>query len=159
MKYEHLVGIPFDLDRQNCYQLLRRVYADNFGIELTDYACPTNWWSEGLDLFNQFSADEGFYPITDHPRTWQRGDVLLMAIQAKVGNHVAVLLPDGKLLHHLYGQLSGVTPYGGMYRNNTLGVFRHKLVPPPEPPPLTDIRNILPTHVQRRFAPVPDPGS
>lgn len=38
-------------------------------------------------------------------------DVVIMQIQADVPNHAGVLLDNGMLLHHLYGQLSRVTPY------------------------------------------------
>lgn len=158
LKFEHLVGLPFDLDKQNCYQLLRAFYRDNYGIELTDYACPTNWWNGGMDLIMKLSSEEGFSPVNDHPRLWRPGDVIVMAVQSRVGNHVAVLLPDSKILHHLYGQLSCITPYGGTFRNNTMGVFRHHLVPPPTEE-LVDFRDLLPAHVQRRFAALPDGGA
>jgi cell wall-associated NlpC family hydrolase len=158
LKYEHLIGLPFSLETQNCYQLLRAFYRDNYDIELTDYACPTNWWAGGMDLIMKLSSEEGFSAVHDHPRMWRAGDVIAMAVQSHVANHVAILLEDGRILHHLYGQLSCVTPYGGTFRNNTLAVFRHRLVPPPAKV-VTEFKDLLPTHVQRRLADLPDRGS
>jgi cell wall-associated NlpC family hydrolase len=159
MKYEHLIGIPFDQDHHNCFQLVRRFYADNFDVELTDVACPTDWWAGGLNLFAEHASDEGFSIVHEHPRFWRPGDVILMAIGSTVGNHVAVLLPGDKIIHHLYGQLSSVTSYGGTFRHNTLGVYRHKLVQYQPEETLVDFRTLLPPHAQRQLAELSDAGS
>jgi len=158
LKYEHLLGIPFNWDTDNCYTLLRRFYADNFGIELTDYACPTDWFETNMDLYAKLASTEGFSIVHDHPRDWRPGDVILMAIpgEGKVsstGNHVAIVLDNGNILHHLVGQLSTVTRYGGLFRNTTVGVYRHKDVPADAAPEsLVDIRTVLPPHVQQRLS-------
>lgn len=152
LKYSHLEGLTFDQEKQHCYTILRSFFFDNFGIELTDYACPTNWWKADLDLYSKLAPSEGFYPVDDHPRDWRPGDVILMAIEASTGNHVAVLLDNGRILHHLVGQRSCVTSYGGMFRNTTVGVYRHKdvpVVPPAEE--LVNVRDLLPPHARHRL--------
>jgi len=151
MKYDHLIGIQFDIEKSNCYQLLRKFYRDNYSIELSDYACPTSWWEHEMDLFAALADDEGFEIITSHPNHWKPGDVIIMAINSSRGNHCAVLLDNGKILHHLYGCLSTVTPYGGTFRNTTVGVYRHKLVPKELAESTVDIRELLPLHVRRRI--------
>lgn len=152
LKYDHLVGLTFNMSDQNCYTILRSFYRDNFGIDLTDYACPSDWTSKDFNLYSTLAETEGFYIVHEHPRDWRAGDVILMAIESSTGNHVAVLLDNGQILHHLYGQRSSVTPYGGMFRNNTVGVYRHRDVPAKTAPEtLLDIRAVLPPHVLRRL--------
>jgi cell wall-associated NlpC family hydrolase len=131
LEYGHLEGLEFNIETQNCYTILRAFYRDNYGIELTDYACPTDWWTKGLDLYHRLAEDEGFQIIMDHPRHWRPGDVILMAIESPTGNHCGILLPGGKMLHHLVGQRSLVTSFGGMFRNTRVATYRHKDVPTP----------------------------
>jgi cell wall-associated NlpC family hydrolase len=129
IKYDHLRGKEWDQDHQHCYTTLRDFYSHNFDIELTDYPNPTNWWKSGLDLYTTLSDREGFYLIGNHPKDWQTGDVIVMALDSSVGCHVAVVLDNGKILHHVYGHRSTVGTYGGRWRNNTVAVYRHKDVP------------------------------
>lgn len=126
LSYQHLLGKPFDYAHTNCYTVLRRFYADNFGLEFPDYACPDEFWKYGLDLYITRAQRLGFKLIDCHPSEYQHGDVFIMAIRSSIGNHCGILVENGNLLHHLYGQLSEITPYRGIYRNCTIGVFRHK---------------------------------
>lgn len=150
LRYEQLLGLEFDIERRNCFHLVRDFYGENFGIEFADYACPTDWWDRGMDLYSRLAHAEGFQIVHDHPRDWRPGDVIAMAIRARVANHIAVLLPGGNILHHLVGQRSCVTPYGGMFRNTTVAIYRHpRAVVPAEP--TVNFREVLPPHVQRRL--------
>lgn len=162
-KYDHLLGIEFNMADRNCYTLLRDFYRDNFDIILNDYPCPTNWFSSGLDLYNVLASTEGFDLINSHPRDWRPGDVIIMAIQSSTGSHAAILLDNNHILHHLVGQRSCVTAYGGMFRNTTVGVYRHRDVPDTTKTIINqDLRDLLPDNIRRQFEnayPKPDTGS
>ena len=151
LRYEHLLGREFDEHDANCYAIVRDFYKDNYGIELTPYACPHNWWSHGLNLFLDNAEHEGFSLVHENPRHWRAGDVIICAINSPVGNHAAIMLPGGKILHHLVGQRSLVTPYAGMFRNATVATYRHKLVPKEDHSTPVNIMELLPPHVRRRF--------
>lgn len=150
LKYEHLLGKEFSWTRQHCYTLVREFYRDNFGIELRAYACPHEWWNRGLDLYNQFYYREGFRVLDCHPRDYRPGDVVMMAYQSPVANHLGVLLDNGKLLHHMVGGLSTEDPYagGGFWRSLTVGVIRHKDVDYQPVPQLIDFRSLMPSNVR-----------
>ena len=154
LKYEQLIGRNFDWYSANCYTLVRDFYRDNFAIELTDYACPTDWWRHGMSLYNDFYFDEGFRAIDCNPRDYLPGDVIMMAEQSKVANHLGVLLDDGYILHHLPGGLSKTDPYlaGGFWRSKTLGVVRHKDVTYKKVAGQGDLMELLPAHVRARLA-------
>lgn len=149
--YSEFEGREFRFDDQNCYTLLRDVYKARFGIELTDYACPSNWWANGFDLYRALADQEGFEVLNVNPREWQEGDVLVIAVQSSVGNHCAIWLDSNLILHHLVGNLSSVTQFGGMFRNGLLGVYRHKDVKIERANRQLDLTELLPPHVRRRM--------
>lgn len=128
LKYRHLIGRPFNHGSTDCYGLVRDFFRDNFDIVLPNFARPENWdqGGEHLDLYMDSFYDQGFRAIDEHPSRWRLGDVVLVAIRSKVANHAAIFVEPGRVLHHLYRQLSVVTEYRGLLRNNTVAVLRHK---------------------------------
>jgi len=152
IKYEHLCGKEFDLQEQNCYHLLRALFKDNWGIELSDIPCPVDFNERKMDLYAQLAHSEGFEVLHCHPRDYRAGDVFLMAINSPIGNHVGVLLEDGQMVHHLYSQLSGKTAYGGLFRNTTLGVYRHRdVTQDPADVERVDFRTLLSPTMRRKL--------
>lgn len=152
LKYDHLVGLEFTYGTQDCYGLVRQFFNDNFDIPLTDYARPNDFWDHGLDLYNDNFYTEGFRVLDCHPAEWQPGDCFLMAIKSRIANHAAVLLPQGKILHHFYGRLSTVEDYRGLWRNTTTHVLRHKDVVLPSEEETLNLTELLPDAVRQRLA-------
>lgn len=128
LEYQHLLGRPFSWTKDHCWKMIRDFYWDNFQIKLRDYACPHEWWTRGMDLYGQLYHREGFRVLDCHPREYRPGDVIMMAYQSPVANHLGVLLDNGKMLHHMVGSLSSEDPYsgGGFWKSLTVGVLRHK---------------------------------
>lgn len=152
MVIDQLCGLEFDMERRNCYTLLRDFYRLNYGIVLSDYACPTDWWEAGLDIYRDIANSEGFQVLHDPPHMWRTGDVVLMALHSRVGNHIGIIVPGGKLLHHLRDCRSKVDPYGGWYRNSTVAVYRHSSIPPEAPEATVELLDVLPKHLAKRLA-------
>ena len=151
VKYDHLVGKSFSYGKQDCLSLFRDFYKDNFGIVLPNYARPKVWWENGLNLYSDLARKNGFVVLDCHPSDYQLGDVILMAVQAEVGNHVGILVEDGKILHHLYGRLSVVERYSGLTRNTTLAVYRHKQVKLDQEEIETNLLDIVSPNVKRKL--------
>lgn len=152
VKFEHLLGREFNIETANCYTILRDFYRDNWGVELPDVPCPTEWWNSDLNLYAELAPKIGFEVIHEHPRDWRPGDVILMAIGSSTGNHIAIVLDGGSILHHLHGQRSVVTSYGGTFRNTTVGVYRHRDVPKTSTVHNVDLKALnLPPHVRHRL--------
>ena len=128
IRYDHLLGIPFVHGSDDCFGLARRFYQDNWGIKLTNYARPDEWWDKGMDLYMQYFIKEGFYAIDVNPREYLPGDGFLMNVISDKANHCAMYLGDGKILHHRYGRLSEVEAYDQGLCRRTLAVLRHKQV-------------------------------
>jgi cell wall-associated NlpC family hydrolase len=125
-KTDQLLGRAFDWHTAHCFHLVRDFHRDNFGMELTDYACPENWWDKGGDLFMENYFKEGFVPYRGHPRDVKPGMVTLMSIRAPVANHCGVLMPGEKILHHLIGQVSCIENYNRpLFRDSQMAVLYH----------------------------------
>lgn len=129
LKYQHLRGITFKHGSDDCYGIIRRFYWDNFGIALTNYARPTYWWHEGLDLYNQHFADEGFYVVGTDLKDLKPADVLLVAVDTEDPCHAGIYLGQNQVLHHYWARFSDTTPLKGVWNNNLCKILRHKDVP------------------------------
>lgn len=150
LKYEHLLGLEFDQTKRNCWHCTRDFFQTNFKMKFLNYAAPTDWWKHGLNLYNDFYYDNGFRPLDVHPSEWRDGDVVLMAIRSKVGNHSGVLV-NGKLLHHFWGQRSSLDQYAGMWRTSTLNVFRHKDIDTTQAENEVSIMDLIPEHRREKI--------
>lgn len=130
IRYEHLVGRSFLWGVRDCLSLFRDFYKDNFGIEITNYARPTNWRSDHLDLMRACYEREGFEMLTDwKAKDLRPGDVLCMAIGESTGNHFAVFVGDNTICHHLYGRVSTAEVMRDFWRNSVCYILRHPDAP------------------------------
>jgi proteasome lid subunit RPN8/RPN11 len=120
-----LEGREFSHGVLDCYTLVRDYYQRTLGITLKDYYREDNWWHMGKDLYRDNFADTDFIEVTDG--SLQQHDFLLIQNAAPVANHGAVYLGvTNEILHHVYGKISGRSPYGGYWRKATRAVVRHK---------------------------------
>ena len=145
LKYEHLADKPFRWGSSDCLTLFRNFYRDNFGIEITNYARPSNWSSDQLDLMRLCYEREGFDMITDWKlKDLRPGDVLCMAIGERNPNHFSIYLGNDRVVHHLYGRTSSVEQFRDFFRNTTCYILRHPDVPDLRPVyPDVDIVSLL----------------
>ena len=137
LRYKHLVGRQFLMGKNDCYSILRHIYKDNLGIELTNYARANDWWlTDDVSMYLDNYEREGFQLLPDVKLDQIRPlDVFLIAIpdprrmEKVVTNHCAIYLNDGIVLHHRMGTLSSLDQWRGALRNFTTHVIRHKDVP------------------------------
>lgn len=110
---------PFVYGWQDCYAVIR----DYFG-DLPDFPREVNFWENGNSPYvDNFSAC-GYEAVSIDAA--KNGDILLMKIKSiSIPNHAAVYLGAGKILHHLYGQLSRYDDWGP-FRKHTTHVLRRK---------------------------------
>ena len=127
LKFEHLEGRPFEPGKTHCYTMVRDIYRDNFGIELTDYAIPVDWDGRGLDLVELGFEREGFFKVYEWDiRNLNPGDVLAVAIRSENPNHLCVYVGGNTIIHHLYGQMSKSEMLKDFWRMTTCYLLRHK---------------------------------
>ncbi|EJS8701402.1 C40 family peptidase [Escherichia coli] len=120
-----LVGRQFDLGHADCWSLIRDYFRMNHEIELPNYSVEHHWWEDGHDenFYHDCWFECGFREFEGPTR---EGDMVMMQVQADKWNHAGILVENGMLLHHLYGQLSQRVPYGGYWVDRTMKVVRYK---------------------------------
>lgn len=130
IKYDHLLGIPFEQGKSDCYSHLQKMYFDNLGLKLTDYARPNDWWLyESMDLYKDNFKKEGFQIVDGEVQVM---DVFLISIpdprmpKRSVVNHAAIYIGEGYITHHLLGRMSEKLLYRGAMRNLTVMTLRHE---------------------------------
>lgn len=122
-----LLGREFSHGTLDCFTLIRDYYRIERGVTLPDFPRVDKWWEDGAsNLYIDNYEKAGFTNLGPDVEP-QEGDVLLMQIRSKNGvpNHAGVFLKGGILLHHMYGQLSGRTVWGGMWAQCLRGVLRY----------------------------------
>lgn len=130
LNYTHLEGRAYIPGSVHCYQLVRDLYRDNFGIELRNYAIPTDWNGGPLKLIDWAWEREGFYKVADwQSRGLQPGDLLAMSIRTKTPNHLGVYMGEDVVFHHPYGQPAKAERMRNFWRMVTCYVLRHPDVP------------------------------
>ena len=137
LRYKHLLGRKFSLGKHDCYDLVRCLFRDNLGIELTNYARPKFFWREDdMNIYVDNFHNEGFRLVDDpQVQDLRPFDCFLIAIpdpsslKKTVTNHCAVYLGDGLIIHHRLGQFSAIERYKGALKNLTTHIVRHKDVP------------------------------
>ena len=117
---------PWAYGVHDCYSLTRDFYRRELGILLDDFdrGEELEWQQKDWQMFGRNYGKQGFRRI-DSPS--QKGDVLLMQIDAPSPNHVGVMTGNGMLFyHHLMDRLSEESIWGGMWEKVTTVVLRHK---------------------------------
>lgn len=131
-----LIGRPFVHGVFDCCSMLLDYYSMELGIEFEDFPREDNWWNKGQNLYIDNLPKYGFEEVRGSPR---QSDIILMQIKSPVPNHGAIYLEDGLLkthpglypvkgclLHHTFDQDSRRVPYGGMWLEKTVSIWRLK---------------------------------
>lgn len=153
---DHLLGKKYKEEIHDCYQLARG-YFSMLGIELRDYAFPSDFWDYEDSLYERLFEREGFYSVDSDNWKPRVSDVLLVQGSARVRfpTHLGIVVEDSKVIHHYPGRFSEATPFKGVWRTPTR-ILRHKSLDAKhiEQKPIL-ITELMPEHVQRRFLPKP----
>lgn len=152
IKYEHLVGLPYKVGEQDCYGLARRFFAENFDLNLTNYARPENFWEHGLNLYMENYQKEGFEVIDVRPDQIRPADVFLIAVRSSIPNHCAIHVGEGRILHHFYNRFSELELYKGIWRRQTTAILRHRDIRLEDVAEETiDVLSLVPTHKKAKY--------
>lgn len=146
LKADHLAGIQFTgIGERDCFELVTDFFWDNFQIKIPVFARPHDWRANDNDIIRRCAPHSGFEMITSWRTSDLRpADVLAIMVGEANPNHLAIVLEDGKILHHLMGRMSNIEPLRDFWLNQTAFVLRHPDVPDLRPTyPDVEIRSLL----------------
>lgn len=146
------LNIPFIEGIQDCYSLARQFFLVAYGLELTNYARPTNWYLTGeYNFFVDYFQQEGFYEVKESPNRVAYGDALLMVMgRTSVPNHVAIYVGQNQILHSLTGGISRLDSYTDRWRSRVYKVLRHPVASKSTPVEVLDLLKKAPPHIRAR---------
>ncbi len=127
IEYENLIGLPFQAGKQDCFTMTINFFKQNFDIDIPNFARPTDWDADKLDLIPKLFPLAGFEKIDN----WdlQPGDVLATAVGSSNPNHFVIYVGDNKIIHHKYMQLSTEEAFRPAWKMVTCFVIRHPSIP------------------------------
>lgn len=155
--YAHLLGLPYESGRQDCYGLLRRYYKEQFSIDLLNFARPDGWWDEpDLNILSDFLDADGWQDVGCNSRLMRRGDALVFSLLNSKVNHVGIYVGNGMFIHHLWNNFSREEAVTPKWTSRLLHVVRLPAVEEAisQAQGKLDYTNLLPTHVKRKIAPL-----
>jgi cell wall-associated NlpC family hydrolase len=125
-EYGHLLGLTYVSGQSDCYSILRTYCRERYGLVFPNYARPERFWEDSrLDLYGMY-ASHGFVSAQDSNP--QLGDVLLMPIRTEMVSHAAIVVEEGKILHHLPGRLSTLDSLRPRWASMATMIVRHPLI-------------------------------
>lgn len=151
VKFQHLLGRPFEHGKWDCYALGRDFYRDNYEIDLPNVARPDDWWDKGYNLYEGMFQELGFVKIDLDRHKLRVGDVFLCAMHAPVANHCAVYIGGNDVIHHMRNRLSERRRYNFLLKKSTRMVIRHPDVPfdPTPRETFNFLDHVLPHHREK----------
>lgn len=147
-----LLGLPYIPEVNDCFQMGRKYFATQ-GIEIRDYAFPSDFWDYEDDMYRRLFKREGFYEVDPDDWVPQGDDVLFVAGSVRVNfpTHLGILQDDNKVLHHYTGRFSELDDFKGIWRR-PLMILRHESKREKTiKPKVTDITELMPPHVRARL--------
>lgn len=127
-KNQSLYGRPFIFYINDCYTLVADYYYQKYGIELMEHADEFDWWNSGkggvtTPFYTKYLEDAGFHYIDEYEL--EIGDIIIMGMGHKDGNHLGVFVEDYKILQHIMNHPSGDLPIS-KWKSYIQGYARHK---------------------------------
>lgn len=121
MNVSAYVGLPYQ--RNGCWHLVRRVYADEYGIALQAYDDEVPASANRHDVASVIEANQREWAPAESER---EGDVILFRVLG-ANSHVGIVLP-GRLFLHAFGtdKTSRVDSYRApIWAPRIEGFYRH----------------------------------
>ncbi|MGL4858526.1 MAG: C40 family peptidase [Enterobacteriaceae bacterium] len=117
-----LLGRPFKQGRLDGDTLIRDAF-HLAGIELDPFGREEIGCSGEQNLCLQDIAAQGFVQVDGQP---QPGDLLLIGLDGKRANHVAIYYGEQTVLHHQPERLSCRETYNDLWQKHTHSLWRHQ---------------------------------
>lgn len=118
------VGIPFKPKVDDCWQLIRRVLLNEFGVRTRSFLDDYNEALVRSQIHECYGEERGRWRQVP-PGEEQTGDVLVFRVVG-IPCHVGIVAGDKRMLHTMKGTDSAVERYdGARWKGRLHGIYRH----------------------------------
>jgi proteasome lid subunit RPN8/RPN11 len=118
-KYNNYLGKNFEINKQDCFSLVRAFYKTERNIEITDYHREDNWFHAFPDIAGQVYEREGFIKIDF--KDIIEGDILEFN-----HGHFGIYLEGDLLMHHERRRFSSIEALTYTWKKRITNCYRHK---------------------------------
>lgn len=120
--YQEYLALPFDVQKFNCYSLVRLFYRQEFSMELPHYDLEKRRPIKTPEIIYQLGDDNGFTQV----KAPRYGDVLLLTENNRY-QHLGVVIEDGYFLHTTKDFGTVIHPFKqGYWYGKVVAIFRHR---------------------------------
>ena len=147
-KYKHVLEYPeYLLGVFDCYTVIRDVLKSAYGVVISNYARPENFYLPELDLFSKIATEDFFIerPTLD-VKQFQAGDILSFKVKSSTVNHVGIYLGNNLFIHQMYDSLPREDNLSIAWMRRLAAVHYHRDVD--QERVLVDLIDLMPDHLK-----------
>lgn len=119
LKYGKYLGLPFEINKNDCLSIVKNFYKNEFGIILGEYFRNDNWYKDNPNIIKESYKKEDFIQV--EKEDLRLGDLLVFSFA-----HLGIYLEKDLVLHHNRGKLSNIEKLEDPLLNRLSLCLRHK---------------------------------
>lgn len=123
IKYRKYIGIPFDINKENCFTLSQKFYLNEYNIKINNYFISEDWFEKNPNIINNNYDKEGFLPV--ELNKIQIGDAIIFRFKNS-GIHIGIYIGSNMFLHHDRNKYSNIEYLHDTWKEKILFCLRHK---------------------------------
>ena len=122
--YYPLMGREYKFGIQDCFEAARDYYRTEVNLDIpAREPFEDDWWLKDLDYFTEDYISTWGFKKVDNP---QKDDLLIFAVNSKIGNHCGVFLGNDIFFHHATQRLSCRENLYPFWIKHLIGIYRYE---------------------------------
>lgn len=122
--YYPLMGREYKFGIQDCFEAARDYYRTEVNLDIpAREPFEDDWWLKDLDYFTEDYISTWGFKKVDKP---QKDDLLIFAVNSKIGNHCGVFLGNDIFFHHATQRLSCRENLYPFWIKHLIGIYRYE---------------------------------
>ena len=122
--YYPLMGREYKFGIQDCFEAARDYYRTEVKLDIpAREPFEDDWWLKDLDYFTEDYISTWGFKKVDSP---QKDDLLIFAVNSKIGNHCGVFLGNDIFFHHATQRLSCRENLYPFWIKHLIGIYRYE---------------------------------
>lgn len=117
--YKDYLNIPFEIGKNDCYELIKNYYKNELKINLPNLSRDKNWYENNNQRF-LLEFQSQFHKFLKETNILQKNAILLFKYKHKeYPHHLGVYLDNNEFLHHPQNKFSTINIYDKIYQKCT----------------------------------------
>lgn len=118
LKFNKYLGRDFEINKNDCFSLIREYYKDEKDISIFNYPRKDNWYKENPNIINDNYKKEGFIKI-------ELNNIIESDIVELNNFHFGIYLEGDLLLSHERGKFSNIERLTNLLKKRITNIYRY----------------------------------